>query len=50
MAKQAKQPSLATLERWLNDGLGKAIDGCSGIEADGNCPHGKPSWIKFLGF
>lgn len=43
-----KTPSIATLERWLNDGVAKATDGCR-VEPDGSCPHGHNSWMKVLG-
>ena len=44
-----KPPSLKTMERWLDDGVAKATDGCR-VEPDGICPHGKPSWLIKLGF
>jgi hypothetical protein len=42
-------PSLDELFGLESDGLGIATDGCEGIEADGVCPHGYPSWLKYLG-
>lgn len=44
-----KQPSLAKLERMMNDGVVEATDGCR-VEPDGHCPHGHPSWMLYLGF
>lgn len=47
-ASTKKPPSESTMMRWLNDGVAKAIDGCS-VEPDGHCEHGKPSWLLRLG-
>lgn len=47
-AKKTKMPSIATMQRWLNDGVAKATDGCR-VEPDGHCEHGKPSWLLRLG-
>ena len=45
----SKQPSLASLEKAMdNDGAVKATDGCR-VEPDGVCPHGHPSWLLKLG-
>jgi hypothetical protein len=44
-----KQPSIATMTRWLSSGVAKATDGCR-VEPDGTCQHGKPSWLLFLGY
>ncbi len=44
-----RTPSLTTMERWMSDGVAKATDGCE-VEPDGHCPHGKPSWLLFLGY
>lgn len=44
-----KQPSIKTMERWSYDGIAKATDGCR-VEPDGECPHGKKSWLLELGF
>ncbi len=49
MDKAKKVPSIKTLEKWSNDGVAKATDGCR-VEPDGTCPHGKPSWLIKLGF
>jgi len=46
--KPVKAPSIATMERWLNDGVARAVDGCR-VEPDGTCPHGSPSWLIRLG-
>lgn len=42
-------PKFQTLERWIEDGVARAIDGCR-VEIDGDCPHGYPAWTKYLGF
>lgn len=47
--KPKKQPSLATMAKWVSSGIAKATDGCK-VEPDGTCPHGKPSWLIELGF
>jgi hypothetical protein len=44
-----KQPSEATMSKWLFDGVAKATDGCL-VEPDGTCPHGHVSWIEYLFF
>jgi hypothetical protein len=44
-----KVPSLATMEKWMANGIAKALDGCS-VEPDGKCAHGKPSWLLVLGY
>ena len=43
-----KRPSLATMEKWMENGVAKATDGCR-VEPDGHCPHGHPSWLLQLG-
>lgn len=43
-----KEPSVATMERWVLAGVAKATDGCR-VEPDGECPHGKQSWLLALG-
>lgn len=43
-----KQPSIATMERWISNGVAKATDGCT-VEPDGHCEHGKPSWLLQMG-
>lgn len=47
--RKLKEPSVQTMERWSNDGVAKALDGCR-VEPDGTCPHGFPSWILYLGY
>lgn len=47
--KVKKPPSLATMERWVSNGVAKATDGCR-VEPDGHCQHGKPSWLIKLGY
>ena len=44
-----KAPSVATMERWMNDGVAKATDGCP-VEPDSYCEHGHTSWILRLGY
>lgn len=46
--KRTKAPSIKTMERWMNDGVAKATDGCR-VEPDGTCPHGARSWMMVLG-
>lgn len=46
--KVKKAPSIATMRRWMNDGIAKATDGCR-VEPDGTCEHGKQSWLLRLG-
>jgi hypothetical protein len=43
-----KPPSLSTLEKWVENGSAKAVDGCK-VEPDGVCPHGLPSWLIVTG-
>ena len=40
-------PSNKTLEKWMNDGVARALDGCR-IEPDGTCEHDAPSWLIAL--
>jgi len=42
-------PSTMDLEEMLSDGVAEAVDGCGGIEPDGHCKHGHPSWLLALG-
>lgn len=44
-----KRPSVATLERYVSNGIAKATDGCS-VEPDGECMHGHSSWLMRLGY
>lgn len=46
--KRGEQPSITTMERWMDTGRAKATDGCT-VEPDGTCPHGCPSWLIELG-
>lgn len=46
--KKSKQPSVKTMERWMDSGIAKATDGCK-VEPDGTCPHGCQSWLIVLG-
>jgi len=46
--KVRRTPSIATLNRWMNDGGAEATDGCW-VEPDGTCPHGRSSWLIVLG-
>lgn len=43
-----KAPSIKTLERWDNEGIAEATDGCQ-VEPDGVCEHGKKSWLLVMG-
>lgn len=43
-----REPTAAVLERWAENGVAKALDGCR-VEPDGHCPHGQPSWLLYLG-
>jgi len=49
MEKQKKAPSIATMKKWVENGIAKATDKCT-VEPDGYCPHGCPSWLIKLGF
>ena len=44
-----KTPSIATMQRWMNDGVVDATDGCR-VEPDGSCPHGHNSFLLVLGY
>ena len=46
--KRTKKPSIKTMERWMNNGIAKATDGCR-VEPDGCCQHGCNSWLIELG-
>lgn len=41
-------PSMGTMMGWPR-GKARALDGCW-VKPDGTCEHGKPSWLKYLGF
>lgn len=43
-----KCPTLATLERWSNDGVCRTPTGHR-VEPDGHGPDGVPSWLLILG-
>ena len=43
-----KQPSIATLYKWMDTGIARATDGCK-VEPDGTCPHGSKSWMLVMG-
>jgi hypothetical protein len=41
-------PTLATMERWSDNGIARATDGCR-VEPDGTCCHGHKSWLLVMG-
>jgi len=43
-----KSPSLASLERWVNDGIAQSVSGHR-VEPDGYGPDNSPSWLLALG-
>ena len=43
-----KAPSVATMERWMDNGVAKATDGCK-VAPDEYCRHGHPSWLIVVG-
>lgn len=43
-----KRPTIKCMERWSNDGVAKATDGCR-VEPDGVCEHGHSSWMLVVG-
>jgi len=43
-----KAPSIATMEKWTNDGVAKTVSGHR-TEPDGYGPDGSPSWLLALG-
>jgi hypothetical protein len=43
-----EKPDIDTLMAWEMDGVCEALDGCL-VEPDGVCPHGHPSWLRYLG-
>lgn len=47
-AIKVHKPCDSTLMEWANDGGCEAVDGCW-TEPDGECEHGKPSWLMALG-
>ncbi len=44
-----RRPSIETIIEWSGEGEMEATDGCGGIEDDGTCPHGHPSWMLARG-
>lgn len=46
--KLAKVPSMATLQRWSDDGIAKSVNGKK-TEPDGIDGEGFPSWFQALG-
>ena len=46
--KRTKEPTVGTMQRWMDDGIAEATDGCT-VEPDGVCPHGCKSWLLVLG-
>lgn len=45
---KTKKPSYNTLEKWVDNGVAKSVDGCR-VELDGSCSHGFPSLVRVLG-
>ena len=43
-----KPPSISQMERWMDSGVAKAVDG-SRVEPDGFSPAGAPSWMLVVG-
>ncbi len=43
-----KRPSVATMERWMDNGIAPTPDGCE-VEPDGTCEHGFRSWLVIFG-
>ena len=49
-ARSRKTPTMATLERWEENGVAKCTGACKcPVELDGTCPNGYPSWLLELG-
>lgn len=46
--KVTKPPTLKTAQKWMDEGVAKATDGCK-VEPDGTCSHGAKSWLLVLG-
>ena len=42
------EPSIDQLRDWSDNGGMEAVDGCGGVEDDGTCEHGAPSWMRYL--
>lgn len=47
IVREVKPPSIATMGKWLDDGVAKCPDGCR-TECDGKCEHGLESWLIIL--
>lgn len=43
-----EQPEMELLMEWAEEGGCEATDGCW-VETDGECKHGHPSWLSYLG-
>jgi hypothetical protein len=43
-----KPPSISTMEKWMESGVAKAVDGAR-VEPDGWSPGGAPSWLLVVG-
>lgn len=43
------QPDDEEIEVMCESGVADSTDGCAGIELDGTCQHGYPSWPMYLG-
>ncbi len=43
-----RAPTVATMERWSNDGVARSVLGKL-VEPDGHDEHGSPSWLLALG-
>ena len=43
-------PGMGELEEMVNYAIAEAVDGCGGIEPDGYCGHGYPSWLIAMGY
>lgn len=46
---KTKRPSLNTLEKCVDNGIARSVDGCCQIELDGVCEHGYPSLVRAMG-
>lgn len=44
--KRGQIPAFEEIEAMANEGVTTAVDGCEGIEPDGHCFHGSPSWVS----
>lgn len=45
---KTSRPSLNMMEKWIDNGVACAIDGCR-VECDGVCEHGFPSKMLAMG-